>query len=257
MRDLGVMMRNSSPAKGEQAGSSGKATGSSIAFVALRRDILTGALKPGQRLKIDDLRRAYNYTANPMREALNRLAAEGLVDFADQRGFSVAAVSLAEWREIVRGRCIIESCLLRESIQNRTDAWEDEVVRSLHRLTRTPRFVPGEEKRPNPDWETNHHQFHRALLANCGARILLEVCQDLRDKSDRYRHVASIAPQARTTYDEEHTKIAHAAINGEIDVACDLLVNHYKMTLRVVEEYFSDAESAPVVRRKRLDTVSS
>jgi GntR family carbon starvation induced transcriptional regulator len=140
-----------------------------------------------------------------------------------------------------------------ESIKNRTDAWEDEIVRSLHRLTRTPRFVPGEDKRPNPDWEANHHQFHRALLANCDARILLDVCQDLRDKSDRYRHVASIAPQARTNYDEEHTRIAHAAINGEVDIATDLLVRHYQKTLTVVEEYFRDAELTPAMSRKRLE----
>lgn len=233
-------MGNVSLDKDGPGGAASKATGASIAFLALRRDILAGTLKPGQRLKIEDLRQAYNYTANPMREALNRLAAEGLVNFADQRGFSVAAVSLAEWREIVRARCLVESCVLRESIQNRTNDWEDEIVLSLHRLTRTPRFAPGDQKRPNPDWETNHHRFHRALLANCNSPILLNFCEELREKSDRYRHIASISPQARTSYDEEHTAIARAAMDGNVETATALLERHYRMTLTVVEEYFRD-----------------
>ncbi|RDE08109.1 GntR family transcriptional regulator [Pelagibacterium lacus] len=233
-------MSNATLDKDGPGGPASKATGASIAFLALRRDILTGALKPGQRLKIEDLRQAYNYTANPMREALNRLAAEGLVNFADQRGFSVAAVSLAEWREIVRARCLVESCVLRESIQNRTNDWEDEIVLSLHRLTRTSRFAPGDQKRANPDWETNHHRFHRALLANCNSSILLDFCEELREKSDRYRHIASISPQARTSYDEEHTNIAKAAMDGNAETATALLERHYRMTLTVVEEYFRE-----------------
>jgi DNA-binding GntR family transcriptional regulator len=231
-------MSNASLEKGGPEAAASKATGASIAFIALRRDIMTGALRPGQRLKIEELRQAYNYTANPVREALNRLAAEGLVNFADQRGFSVAAVSLAEWQEIVRARCLVETCVLRESVQNRTNDWEDEIVLSLHRLTRTQRFAPGDQKRPNPDWETNHHRFHRALLANCNSSILLDFCEELREKSDRYRHIASISPQARTSYDDEHANIAKAAMDGNIETATELLERHYKTTLKVVEGYF-------------------
>lgn len=216
---------------------SGKTTAASAVFAALRRDILSGALLPGSRLRIDGLCQTYEATINPVREALNRLTAEGLVDLEDQRGFSVAPISIEEWQEIVRARCLMEACALREAIQNRTEAWEEGIVLSLYRLQRTPRFLEGEPLRPNPDWELRHHMFHNALLVTCNSRIVLEFCEELRERSDRYRHIASISPQARKTYGAEHSEIADATLDGDADKAVELLAAHYQRTLAVVEDY--------------------
>jgi DNA-binding GntR family transcriptional regulator len=216
---------------------SGKITAASAVFAALRRDILSGILAPGARLKIDGLCQAYDATINPVREALNRLVAEGLVQLEDQRGFSVAAISLAEWRELVRSRCLIEACALREAIANRTEAWEEGVVLSLYRLSKTPRFL--EDQKANPEWEPRHHAFHNALLVTCNSRIILDFCEELRERSDRYRHIASVSPQARQSYGSEHSEIADAALAGNADLAVDLLTQHYQRTLQVVEETFT------------------
>ena len=51
----------------------------------LRVDILTGSLKPGEKLKIEELRRSYNVGSSPLREALSLLTSDGLVTRADQR----------------------------------------------------------------------------------------------------------------------------------------------------------------------------
>lgn len=216
---------------------SGKATAASAVFAAIRQDVLSGALPPGSRLRIDALCQTYETTINPVREALNRLTAEGLVDLEDQRGFSVAPVSIEEWREIVRGRCLMEACALREAINNRTEAWEEGIVLSLYRLSRTPRFLDEEQQRPNPDWEPRHHAFHNALLTTCNSRIILEFCEELRERSDRYRHIASISPQARKTYGAEHSEIADAVLEGNADKAVQLLTAHYERTLAVVEAF--------------------
>jgi DNA-binding GntR family transcriptional regulator len=175
-----------------------------------------------------------------MREALNRLVAEGFVDIEDQRGFSVAAISLDHWRELVRTRCLVESCALSEAIAQRSEAWEDEIVVSLHRLARTPRFLSDTLRTPNPDWEIVHQRFHKALLAACGSSILLGFCQDLREQSDRYRHIASVAPEARLTYRQEHEAIAKAALDGDADLATKTLRAHYERTLIVVEKFFNE-----------------
>lgn len=217
-------------------GGAGKATAATTAFAAIRQDILDGSLPPGQRLKIDTLCQRFSASINPVREALNRLSAEGLVVLEDQRGFSVAPVSLEDWREVVRARCMIEACALREAIAHRTDAWEEGIVLALHWLTRTPRFLD-ETRTANPDWELRHHAFHNALLVTCNSRIVLEVCDDLRDRSDRYRRIASLSPEARTTYPAEHQEIAEATLAGRADQAVELLTEHYRRTLRVVEAF--------------------
>lgn len=216
-----------------------KTTAASAIFAAVRADILSGELAPGLRLRIDGLCERFAATANPVREALNRLAAEGLVDIKDQRGFWVASASLEEWRELVRTRCLVEACALREAIANRDEAWEDGVVLSLHRLSRTPRFQPESELAPNPEWEKRHHAFHNALLEACKAPTLLAFCEELRERSDRYRHIASISPEARKTYGDEHKSIAEAALASDADLAARLLTEHYVRTLTIVEDYFS------------------
>lgn len=213
-----------------------KTTAATTAFTAIRQDILDGSLPPGQRLKIDALCQRFNASINPVREALNRLSAEGLVTLEDQRGFSVAPVSLEDWQEIVRARCLIEACALREAIANRTDAWEERIVLALHWLSRTPRFL-GDSRAANPEWEPRHHAFHNALLTTCNSRIVLDLCEDLRDRSDRYRRIASLSPDARTTYPTEHQDIAEAALAGQADQAVDLLTEHYRRTLSVVEAF--------------------
>lgn len=222
------------PAPGKPA--RGRMTAASATFGALRRDILTGRLRPGARLKVDALCKAHDASINPVREALNRLTAEGLVVLEDQRGFSVAPVSLEDWRDIVRGRCMVESAALTAAIANRTADWESGIVLSLHWLTRTPRLL--QDRQPNPEWETRHHAFHEALLATCDARVVLAFCADLRDRSDRYRAIAAAAPQARQSHDAEHQEIAAAAIAGDSARAVALLVAHYRRTLAVVEDHF-------------------
>src|SRR5690348_9792140 len=82
----------------------------------LRADILNGRLLPGAKLHLDDLKSALGVSLSPLREGLSRLAAEGLVTFEDQRGFSVAPVSKRNFQEIIDLRLILETKALRASI---------------------------------------------------------------------------------------------------------------------------------------------
>lgn len=218
---------------------SSKKTAATTVYDAIRKDILAGELQPGARLRIDALCKRYEVTINPVREALNRLVAERLVDLADQRGFGVAPISLVNWRDLVRSRVLVESIALREAMANRTQAWEEGIVIALYRLSRTKRFADGDTLVANPEWEPRHHAFHNALLVTCNSPILLDFCEDLRERSDRYRHIASISPAARQTYPEEHQEIADATIAGHADLACSLLAAHYERTLAVVEDFLT------------------
>ena len=70
----------------------------------LRRDILSGSLAPGQRLRTKDLQTRYGLGLSPLRESLQRLSAEGMVVNDAQRGFAVAPVSVAELRDLTVAR---------------------------------------------------------------------------------------------------------------------------------------------------------
>lgn len=234
--------------RGEKAGErplGDKATSATIVYRDLKRDLLRGLHEPGSKLQIEPTAQRYGTTTNPMREALNRLASERLVDREDQRGFSVPALSLDHFRELVKTRCWLEGKALRESIANRSEAWEDDVVLSLHRLLRTP-FIAGAELDANLDnsaWESRHRQFHLALIGACGSRWLLRFCEELMDQSERYRYISDMRNARRRDAETEHRQIADAAIGGDVELAVQRLTAQYELTLHLYDSQVSADEA--------------
>lgn len=224
-----------------------RATLASTVHARLRSDILEGALEPGGRLRVEFVCERYRAGASPVREALNRLASEGLVDRHDQRGFAVAPVSLADLRELVKTRCWVEGMALRQSIQDRTEAWEETIVLAFHRLSRIPRSTGSEHFAANPDWEQVHRSFHTALIAGCGSVPLLRFCEDLRDRADRYRQIAAAAEFPRRNELDEHRTIMELTISDDAANAVEMLEQHYRRTASACENYFlsRDAKGEP------------
>src|SRR4051812_40937762 len=83
----------------------------------LRREIVTCHLIPGEPLRFDVLRDRFGVSFTTLREALTSLAAEGLVDAQEQRGFRVAPVGHQDLVEVTDARVLIEVELLTRSIK--------------------------------------------------------------------------------------------------------------------------------------------
>src|SRR4051812_27786920 len=105
-----------------------------IAFRQLRRDVLIGTFAAGNKLKLDELQEHYGLSSSPLREALSRLAQEGLVRADERRGFRVAALSAADLADITRMRLMIDLEALANSIDEGDDEWEASLVAAYHRL---------------------------------------------------------------------------------------------------------------------------
>ena len=138
-------------------------TVASSVYDQIRLDILTGDLRPGEKLRSKYLRGRYQAGISPVREALNRLATERLVCRQDQRGFHVAGVSKADLIELTKTRCWLEEIALRQSIERGDEAWEEQVVLTYHRLSRTPRSMDQTGYAFNAKWEGHHSDLHNAL----------------------------------------------------------------------------------------------
>lgn len=215
-------------------GADDRSTLASSVYDRLRADILRGALRPGQKLRVEFVSERYEAGNSPVREALNRLSADGLVDRRDQRGFFVAAVSAQDLLELTKTRCWLEETALREAIAHRTEAWEEQLVLAFHRLSRVPRSSSSDVYRENPEWERLHREFHRSLIAACGSRWLLEFCEQLSDQAYRYRQLAVQAAFPRRDERDEHRQIMEAAIAGDADTAINLLQAHYRHTADII-----------------------
>ncbi|MES2846687.1 MAG: GntR family transcriptional regulator [Pseudomonadota bacterium] len=210
----------------------------------IRRDILNGELFPGEKLQIEAISDRYGIGIAPVREALNRLSSEGLVERKSQRGFFVSAISIADLEELVKTRIWLETKALAESIRNADDAWEEALIVSYHRLARTLRRLPTQ---PEPEsaeaWETRHKEFHMLLLDRCGSSWLLGFCSTMMDQAVRYRNLSMNAHPNQLRREgaaAEHEAILNAALEHNADRACQLLADHYLATLeglrRIVDE---------------------
>ena len=100
----------------------------------IEADIVRGTLAPNARLGIAETAARYGVGATPLREALSRLAARGLVNAIGKRGFRVQSISRDDLADIVRIRSVLEREAIRLSIAAGDGAWEGEIVGALHQL---------------------------------------------------------------------------------------------------------------------------
>lgn len=194
------------------------------AYQTIHRMIVTGELKPGEKLKIDRLKSALDTGASPIREALSLLTSDQLVERIDQRGFRAAQASRENFEEILLLRCSLEDMALRQSISQATKEWEEDLVLCHHRMVREPR-------ENDQLFEEYHKAFHSALLANCSSPILLKFCSQLYDLNVRYRYLAGQSENYQTRdVSDEHADILQAAIECDADMASERLISHYRQT---------------------------
>ncbi|SLN50300.1 HTH-type transcriptional repressor CsiR [Pseudoruegeria aquimaris] len=202
----------------------GEGSATQQAYEALRRMIVTGDLKPGEKLKIDGLRQRLDTGASPIREALSLLVSDNLVERLDQRGFRTAEVSAENFDEILMLRCTLEDLALRASIAAADDRWEENVVLAHHRMQRA-------RDAGDPAFEDRHKDFHMALLANAPSPILRKFCSQLYDLNIRYRYLAgSGLDYKKRDVVDEHAGILAAAVARDADLASERLLAHYRRT---------------------------
>jgi DNA-binding GntR family transcriptional regulator len=195
---------------------------------------LNGHWSPGYKLGIEALREHYDSGATPVREALNRLAAEGWVQHLDQRGFIVTPVSEDALRELATTRVWVETLALTQSMQASTPQWEERVVLALHRLSKTKRSLQVDAYVENPLWEKLHREFHMVLISNCGSRWLIGFCEQLYDQAYRYRQLAVRTSYKRRQELDEHKAVVDALLAGDVALACKKLTAHYDKTAQII-----------------------
>jgi DNA-binding GntR family transcriptional regulator len=231
-----------------------EATASETALRLLRRDIVTGALKPDSKLKLRVLKERYGIGGSPMREALAQLTAQGLVQQLSQKGFRVPPISAAHLCDITRSRQCVEIEAVKLAIEHGDAAWEDEIVASFHLLERMFSRLRGSTARPDVhEFESRHQRFHRALIAACPLRALREFCVLLYVQTARYRFLLRRFAFTREVVVAEHRILMKAVLSRNKAEAAKALKAHIGITADILlgELAGEGASPAPVQRPAR------
>lgn len=221
----------------EETGSAARtSTQASSVYDRLQADILAGRLEPGRKLRLKDLIEQYDTGNSPLREALNRLSANGMVVREENRGFRVPPARVSELLELTRTRCWLEEIALRQSIKNGDETWEERIVLAFHWLSRAAESNDVEARHTSPEWEEHHREFHLALISACDSSILIDFCTQLHKRTFRYRNLAEVVAYRDRHELEEHRELQEAVLNRDADRAVELLAKHYTITSDIVIE---------------------
>lgn len=188
---------------------------------ALRSGLHQGRWAPGTALRQEDLAAELGVSRIPVREALTRLQAEGLVVIEPNRGAFVPMLTAPEVEEIFDLRLLLETDALRHAIPRHTP-------RSLRHLDALQRELDVEEE-PGA-WLASDTAFHAALYAPSGRRRTLETIAALRAAVSRF-YLGHLSPSTRrAAWNDEHHALLAAVGAADVDRATAVLTQHLRAT---------------------------
>jgi len=190
--------------------------------LALEDDIVSGRIEAGSVLRQEQLSERFGVSRTPIREALRRLAALGLVSFVPNRGVRVRTLSRDELREAFLVRAELESLATELAVPRMTDedlAALDAAEKRFGELTvelRTKARQGIEDASLAVEWMGANYTFHDVIYAAAGVPYLERV-----SKSARRTFIGQITWVARSELDElyarndrEHRAIREAIAAG-------------------------------------------
>lgn len=192
----------------------------------IKRLILSGTFAMGQRVTELDLATRLGLSRTPIREALRRLHAEGLIDFRPHCGYRVVAYSVDDLEQISACRLVLEAEAIRlvaqrgipQPMRRRMGqllAEGDQILQaaSLNDLQRH-RLLD------------INNEFHRLLYLNCGNAPMLDMIRRLTEVPVCIRNYAQFSDAEIQQSQQDHYRIFKAVLQGQPDHAARLLRDH-------------------------------
>jgi DNA-binding GntR family transcriptional regulator len=183
---------------------------------ALRRAILSGSIGGGAQLKQNEVAARFGVSIVPVREALQRLVAEGLAVLRPNRGVTVTPLSERDFLEIAEMRSLLEPHALRHSIPNLTTADFKTAESLLEQGSRVSDAFARAEL---------HWGFHRSLYQKANRPRLLDQIAALYRSINRYLLPVWNDVGLSPGWMESHMLIVKAARRRDIDLASQLVVD--------------------------------
>jgi DNA-binding GntR family transcriptional regulator len=190
----------------------------------LREAIMSGNLKPGQRLVERELCEMMGVSRPSIREALRALEADGLVNTVPHRGPVVSTISLEEARQLYAARAVLEGFAGRECARLHDPAVVRRIGEALSRLKAAL-------ARPKPDMIAileAKTDFYAALIGGCQNAFIERMLKPLHDRITLLRITSMSQPKRINKSLREVTAIWRAIQSGDADLAERCCVDHIK-----------------------------
>ncbi|MPZ26370.1 MAG: FCD domain-containing protein [Micromonosporaceae bacterium] len=188
---------------------------------ALHDAILTGELSGGAPLRLGELASLLGMSMMPVREALRRLAAIGLVEIIPHKGAWVRELSAEDAQDTLDTRIALETLAIQRAAQQFTEQNAQTAAAELER------HVSAARRGDNVAARLAHTQFHFTIYQASGSRWLLRALEPVWQNSERYRF-AGPRRSSLPASTREHQAILDACVAHDSEAAVATLVNHLR-----------------------------
>lgn len=232
------MVREVDPGGAEYVPGAGfdKKTLTDKVYESLREDILTNRLPPGKALQEAGIARALGVSRGPVREALRKLASEGLVNLEPRRGASVSSLSREEFLDAYRVREALEVLAIQLATR-RLDQADIDRLNQLHED-----MLQAAEEEDVERFFSSNSEFHTLFVDRSGNLMLQDMFYPLMDQMRRYRLRSMNLRGGLMRSCEEHEAIIEAVRDQEAERAADLLREHIQVPQRILESSEEEGE---------------
>lgn len=213
-----------------------KKTLTDTVYESLREDILTNRLPPGEPLQEAGIARGLGVSRGPVREALRKLASEGLVDLTPRRGATVSSLTKEEFLDAYRVREALEVLAIRLT----TPLLEEEDLDRLESLHKE--MVEAAEGEEVERFFRSNAEFHALFVDRSANFMLQDMYYPLMDQMRRYRLRSLNLRGGLERSCHEHEAILEALREGDGEKAGELLRDHIRVPQRILEDSEEEGE---------------
>ncbi len=207
-----------------------------VVYESLRQAILDGSLPRGERLVESELAETLNVSRMPVREAIRKLEAEGLVEHQPRKGAVVKGFSEEEILEIYAIREAMEALAAVQAVRRATDEEIRNLEKAMDEIDRLCEL--GEEVGASEIFEANR-VFSEAVIEACHMPRLIQVINTYKDYLERFRRVTLANPSRRELVRREHRQIFEAIRDRDEKRAEALTREHIRGALEAYLKGFS------------------
>lgn len=195
------------------------------AYEAIKYDIITCVLEPGQKIVQSELVDRYQVGTTPIREALHRLAQDQLVEPVPRVGYIVTPVTIADVREIFELRYVLESATARLAA-SRADQEVLEALRANAHFTYTYR-----DRESYTEFLARNSDFHRRIAESTGNGRLVSAISQILDELTRVFHLGLDISDSAEEMKQEHIALTGALCDRDPDGAAEIVQDQIERSL--------------------------
>ncbi len=191
-----------------------------VVFNTLRKGILTGELKPGERLMEIHLANRLGVSRTPIREAIRKLELEGLVITIPRRGAEVAQITEKHLRDVLEVRRALDAFAAglaceRINEEQLQELWDTKLAFEKAIETKNTKIIAKADVK-----------FHDIILMSTGNERLIQLVNNLAEQLYRYRFEYIKDEQSHKSLVEEHEEIYSSITDGDKKRASDAIKIH-------------------------------